>query len=83
MPAGAAFFADAELSHIQTDVVRDHDQFCRIVHLKIVYDLPEALSAQVHEGLGLSQEHLLACHITLADQCLMLALHDGDIFFLC
>ena len=83
MATGAAFFADTDLSHIQTDIVGDYDQFRGVIHLVIIHDLPDALTAQIHESLGLRQDHLLSSHIALADQRLMLTLHDGDIFFLC
>ena len=45
MATGAALFADADLSHIQADIIGDHDQFRGIIHLVIVHDLPDALSA--------------------------------------
>ena len=45
MSAGAALFADADLSHIQADVVGDHDQFRGVIHLVIIHDLTDALSA--------------------------------------
>ncbi len=68
MSAGASFFADPELSHIQADIVINDNQIRFLVHLIIVHQLPDTLSAQIHKGLRLCEYHSEAVDHTPADE---------------
>src|SRR5579871_3045008 len=66
MAAMSAAGSKAQLAQRQVDIVADHQQIGedRLVE---VNDLANALTAQVHEGLGLDEENLLAILVELGD----------------
>ena len=82
MRSGTAFFADADRSGRNVDIVINHDQIFDILLVK-VHNLHDGLPAQVHECLRLDQKDFLAGDPSLADQCLEFDLIDADIVFFC
>ena len=60
MATGAAFFADADVTWLQGNVIVDDNDFSGGIQFVEVHSFADAVAAQVHVGLGLQKQDLLA-----------------------
>ena len=79
--ARASFFADADLSRCQADIVIHHDQLALRIYLVIVHQLPHGLAAQVHIRHRFCHNNLLTCDHTFSEQSLVACAGGRDLIF--
>ena len=82
MTAGTALFSNAQLTHIQANIIGNDDQLRCLVRLIIIHQLPDAFPAEIHKGQRLRQNTFLSLDHPFADYRLMLHFQHGYIFLL-